>query len=65
VASAADALVSFSPDGARFGALAVGALAIDAVAIGARVIGRPAIGRARLTDVEIDRLVVRRFSGPR
>jgi hypothetical protein len=43
-------------------ALAVGAVSVGAMAIGALAIGSLTAGRARLRDVEIDRLVVRRLT---
>ena len=46
---------------AAVGALAVRALAIGALAIGALAIGRLAVRKARLQEVEIDSLTVRRF----
>ena len=44
------------------GAFALGALAIGALAIGALAIGRLEIRKARLLEVEIDSLTVRRFN---
>ena len=44
------------------GALALGALAIGALAIGRLAIGRVSVKRARFGRLEVDDLVVRRFS---
>lgn len=46
---------------AAVGALAIGALAVGALAIGALAVGRLAVRKARLQEVEIDSLTVRRF----
>lgn len=43
------------------GAFALGAIAIAALAIGALAIGRLEVKKARLREVEIDSLTVRRF----
>jgi hypothetical protein len=56
------ALPPVSVPAVAVGAFALGALAIGALAIGALAIGRLEIRTARLREVEIDSLTVRRFN---
>ena len=44
------------------GALALGAFAVGTLAIGSLVIGRLTLGRARIKTLEIDHLIIRRFT---
>ena len=44
------------------GSLALGAFAVGALAIGALAVGKLEVRKARLREVEIDSLMVRRFS---
>jgi hypothetical protein len=49
------------PQTANMLALALGAASLGALAIGAVAIGRLAIGKARLRELEIDELTIRRL----
>jgi len=47
---------------AALGALALGAFALGAAAYGAVAIGRLIVGKARVRTLEIDELIIKRFS---